>query len=1301
MDVEYDVMSLDETSLEGFNQAIDDDVQSVEFSEEMVSEMAVEMGLPELPTEEIVDDAEMRMALYVPDNYLHQIDGCLFVLGIPDNIKDGTISGTPLKTTIFRALDHIGLNISDLQKSNIPSLQKLIHKRDGESWDDFMNFLHDYFAERPELVDFEVLKMFEHAHRAEFEQLFDRTIENKAAVESYYKANPDLKKKPPPKKVAVPPKPTPTTVTSLRKEADTERQRKVDVVGIYVFPPYGLEPQHIKRGPDTIIESWKTCGVDARFLRNNKTWMQIATRDEQLRTMDTPMLGAPDYNIQRHTYAFLREYTNSLIASSQRPWVGGVEGRKTFEATYQAQLDEKKYTIPTLESMVWMHYSVKKREEFVRKTHEDMAAIKKTQLGAEVPLITAGTAENPFTFVFPDPQFNARFRAQYTQFFGTNLSEVIYRNDKNWARDRFYQMFLEQFSDLAFEEQGNKRILDVFVARRIGEPYLPLYLKKNKPNYDPDIKRFYTTIIKDNRSKAKRKFGQPNSVAWLNARVNFDSDLKGFPDIDDSSKTRPILTLANWKQQYEEDRKEVVQEKHPRKLKPAKDDKEPKKKLDVAKKISFKIPKEQTYSVWDLLTMNPQKTVSADRIAQFVRQLSVNNKFGSDHMFKDGKQHLTSKMPTIDTWFDNVYHNIPKMSLFDLDKMSERLNNLVYHMTKFAKGRVELWFPEAIQGRVSDEAAVVMRGAVVLYYWTKYYHTQRAMGEWDLWKNEQAFIKQYIPTLYKHIMNVVKVASPVSKNIVGVEDLTSLLQSTIKRKPTIQVHPKRGQIPLPKPPPKYSTPVKARIKSMLEEVPLHDTPRKTVSFKVTHEAPFEINNQPQRFGDRETFYGSVVEKIYANQKHKDERIDFFKQQHTNYRTQEKDHGNTQMIKRLTQLGRFPDHESGFMNYFGLMSPEALHSVKLQGYDTAKLEYAKSLYGLKLFPLKYGLAVSEENRKGYGDQEFSRYVPTDFSKLKQGLANHYHAEDIPIWENVEQFRGHLQAGLKYRQSLLEHYKTEVGRVTKQHKIPWQRKIKHLVDDIAAFERLGQQTTRKRWTFEDTETTPQKGKPVDILVLEEKSKDEVPPELQTPPRNVTMSRSPFATTGSSPVRYPTMPFWRRDSMSPEYLKGFQIHGSPTKSTVTNISTAVRVRRPLDRAHIVKLKDILQPVGREGELFVKNQQLYGFQYDDWLRQNEVAFPIGQSKGIKRSFGSIKTNKNTRKKEFVFSVTRKTTTAQMYALMKYIQNTLPHISKTQVYIKRKIFDKLSGIHSTTDLQDYIDQQLKSRARLTFKLTW
>jgi hypothetical protein len=177
--------------------------------------------------------------------------------------------------------------------------------------------------------------------------------------------------------------------------------------------------------------------------------------------------------------------------------------------------------------------------------------------------------------------------------------------------------------------------------------------------------------------------------------------------------------------------------------------------------------------------------------------------------------------------------------------------------------------------------------------------------------------------------------------------------------------------------------------------------------------------------------------------------------------------------------------------------------------------------------------------------------------------------------------------------------------------------------------------------------------------------------------------------SPLRSLTAP-----SISPSLMSGM--------SGMSGMSRRAVRARPIEARHIIRLREILQPPGEEREMFTRDHQIYGFAFNDWLHQNVAMFPIESMRGKKRTFGPhIKGNKDEKHRHFIFTVTRKASLIQIDALLTYIDEKLPKLFQMTTYLKRKKWDKIKGIQYNHDLHELITTQLKSKSKVTVKLSW
>ena len=142
-------------------------------------------------------------------------------------------------------------------------------------------------------------------------------------------------------------------------------------------------------------------------------------------------------------------------------------------------------------------------------------------------------------------------------------------------------------------------------------------------------------------------------------------------------------------------------------------------------------------------------------------------------------------------------------------------------------------------------------------------------------------------------------------------------------------------------------------------------------------------------------------------------------------------------------------------------------------------------------------------------------------------------------------------------------------------------------------------------------------------------------------------------------------------------------------------------LGKQHIINLREILHPPGREGELFTDKQR-FGFRYHDWMRQNVMNFPVESSTGEKKSFGPfIRSSNNKKTRIYVFSVTRKRSQTQILALLNYIKYIFPALNSLQLFVLRKKWNKITNVFTSGDLHEFIIRELKTKQKTTIKIKY
>ena len=112
----------------------------------------------------------------------------------------------------------------------------------------------------------------------------------------------------------------------------------------------------------------------------------------------------------------------------------------------------------------------------------------------------------------------------------------------------------------------------------------------------------------------------------------------------------------------------------------------------------------------------------------------------------------------------------------------------------------------------------------------------------------------------------------------------------------------------------------------------------------------------------------------------------------------------------------------------------------------------------------------------------------------------------------------------------------------------------------------------------------------------------------------------------------------------------------------------------------------------------EAYGFNYNAWLKSEMQRTPVMSMTGQKQTFGNIVTSRN--KGVFTFKIVKRTSAKMRKALYNHISN-LFQLSQASVFIKRKTFERVKGVKSIKDLDEYITAQLKGKRQLIFRISW
>ena len=1247
-----------------------------------------------------------------PQEYIYIVDALL------EPFLTADMSGLPMRQKVLNRLHWMGVDTAELQLRSIPGLSQ-------GNINLAVSFLNSYLLKNVDHINFSRFNHIALTHKDRILQYYSQEGRNAEATAEFKKVFP-----PEPKQLE-PQQPKQLEKPKLKHTiygyTDPDFQRQIDVASMYVLPPF-QENDAEARGTGNILMWYNAIGINANFLINDpkfKQWQKMATEDEVMRKNRFKV----NYDVSKHQqlYFTLREYTNWAIAQRKNLQIE----LKQFHQMYQQELN-KAGVRTWVEQHIWSKYSAKDHKNFSEKALEDA---KRKTTDIVKPVVSKGSSDNPYTFSFEGAAFTDQFKKQYLQFFGTDLSSQLYHVNKEYARERFYEMFATALPKTP-EQMSKMDLRKLFKSGIIGSGYLPLYLKKHVQHVDKAAKKFYTQTLALNGTATIRKYSsESNRDAWNRIVKN--------------PSNRPIITLENMIDQFQDDTKQVPQ-KQPLKIKTS-----PGSPAKVKKAVTFAASVNTPYTTRELNT----KTIAPDlkRLDATIRQLentTVEQIPIMDYLTKAYESLAEGKMSSA------TAKNVFEETLF-IEIIGKRLSSAISPYTE-GKGILP-----------SEDVQQLYTLLLYTHLNTKYFQPT-SFPEWKKNTAERKFVKLHFPdSLYPEVTERFGLSLPKTIQILEKRGQAKAAKPPanppVKPKPpakpvvaepivaqqqvkTKQILQKPASPKRPKPSPKLatppSTPVKKhgpveRLRATLLKKQLEDTPRKTVTFKISKEAPFKsVGEAPYLFGDRREYAHGVAKKAYHNQSDVDDRIALFESRHAGYSTPEKDKNNVEMITELSALGRLPDHEAGFMNYFGQLSNQALDDITLAGFDGQKIVYAKGLQKLGLFPLKYGLTSSEEKKHVYGTKKHTHKIPRAFQQLKKGLRLHYHTENIPIWNSGAQMLKHIDLGKRYRESLHNYINDQKDRAPTFKSRAFLKQLDDLDDDMTAFEHVEglakadikkpaswklKETKPPESTFPATPTPIQDAKIYTPNVQRRDSLALSAAAMLAPIPHVKMEEEKFPSTPAvinlitpeppmtSRTVSPYQAWWQRTPAVSEYLSTFKARSVASlaarrglyhsyrlsPASVAGFSTAAHFRRPLDRGHIVYLKTILQPKGKEAELFTADQQIYGFKFHDWLHQNKEKYPIQMLKGSKQNFGTIKTNSNRKKREFVFSVTRKTSPLQWEALINHLQVSLPHISKLTVFIKRKTFDKLSGIKSTSDLQTFAERELKSRARVRFKLVW
>ena len=134
-------------------------------------------------------------------------------------------------------------------------------------------------------------------------------------------------------------------------------------------------------------------------------------------------------------------------------------------------------------------------------------------------------------------------------------------------------------------------------------------------------------------------------------------------------------------------------------------------------------------------------------------------------------------------------------------------------------------------------------------------------------------------------------------------------------------------------------------------------------------------------------------------------------------------------------------------------------------------------------------------------------------------------------------------------------------------------------------------------------------------------------------------------------------------------------------------------------MKLRSIRERIRGEKPLHDDiSMELYGFNYNAWLKANEIVSPVMSMEGKKETFGNITSNR--RSGTFTFKIVKRTTPKMKRALYDYLTNMFDlGLAKTE--IKRKVYEVVSGVNSIKDLDEFITAQMKGKQQLLMRISW
>jgi len=464
-------------------------------------------------------------------------------------------------------------------------------------WKAFIVTVRDLFMQNKDQIDLEHIDGFVGARMTKVKKLF--LTAPKPWQDDWHKSlvpkPPQRRKKKPPRRRKKPPPaqlsvsfPAPAAPEPIFKDK-LDHKRKVEFVLYDVFDDW--EDVQTKMGTTaytwtskSLTEYFKVRGLDVNF-NTDPEFKNVVTRFNKHKTEIN--YGRLRKYVQLHTEHMARVNDDPEFVKNYWKLLGdGIWDESHFEDLWKTAVIEGRISEDQLTGMkVRMQQDItaekerrkagaKKQEEKLQEPTVDKPA----PVGYE-PRLRAGKPED-------DPHF-ARFMNAHKQFFGTDLVHEISRIDMNYARQRFYEMWVDYYFTVV-SEAGPARIK----AENINKRWNTNYFKKEflpylTAKYAPDIGDAYANWknkLSKNQTRERKRTkrqrppakgtlelerrlrGQTNKAAWDLAVDTYRFDLLGvggYPAMKkgpggwvlDTTRRREPLTLDTVVKQWEQDNK--------------------------------------------------------------------------------------------------------------------------------------------------------------------------------------------------------------------------------------------------------------------------------------------------------------------------------------------------------------------------------------------------------------------------------------------------------------------------------------------------------------------------------------------------------------------------------------------------------------------------------------------------------------------------------------------------------------------------------------------------------------------------